>query len=219
MTGPRPDMSRGASLYPRRRRKADRVQPEGRLTLSDQSAESARRDHFEKLFAENYHRILGYALRRTSRDDAADIVAETFLVAWRRVDEVPDRGTALLWLYGTARRVLANQERAARRRERLAERARADASRKVEPGLLEGAENLAALAFARLPAAERELLALVAWEGLDAGEIAQIYACSRNAARIRLHRARRRFARELARVSGSMIRTPKVDADLTHAGP
>ena len=61
--------------------------------------------------------MLGYALRRTDNtDDAADVLAETFLVAWRRPDEIPPGPQARLWLYGTARRVLANQRRAERRR-------------------------------------------------------------------------------------------------------
>jgi RNA polymerase sigma-70 factor (ECF subfamily) len=64
--------------------------------------------------------------------------------------------------------------------------------------------NLAAAALARLPSEQREVLTLVAWEGLDAGEIAQVCGCSRNAARIRIHRARRRFVRELTRLGGSV---------------
>ena len=75
--------------------------------------------------------------------------------------------------------------------------------------------NLAAVAFAKLRVDERELLALVAWEELDVGEIAQVYTCSRNAARIRLHRARRRFARELARLGVS----PKQNTAAGHVTP
>jgi RNA polymerase sigma factor (sigma-70 family) len=167
----------------------------------------SRRDRFEALYAEHYHRVLGYALRRVGRDDAADVVAETFLVAWRRLEEVPAGEQARLWLYGTARRVLANQRRAKRRRERLAERVRAHAQ-EVEPGPAEGDLDAAGAAFSRLRPDDRELLALVAWEGLDAAEIAQVCGCSPNAARIRLHRARRRFARELARVGGSLKQNP-----------
>jgi RNA polymerase sigma-70 factor (ECF subfamily) len=168
--------------------------------LSDLGPEGARRDRFEAIYESNYHRILGYALRRTSRDEAVDVVAETFLVAWRRLENVPDGSAARLWLYGTARRVLANQERAQRRRERLSGRVRAELIPEVESGPAEPELNLTAIAFTKLSADERELLALVAWEELDAGQIARVYTCSRNAARIRIHRARRRFARELARL-------------------
>jgi RNA polymerase sigma factor (sigma-70 family) len=183
--------------------------------LSDPGTEGARRDRFETIYESNYHRILGYALRRTSRDEAVDVVAETFLVAWRRLDDVPDGEAARLWLYGTARRVLANQERAQRRRERLAGRVRAECVPGAEPAPTAAEVNWAAAAFAKLSLDERELLALVAWEGLAAGEIAQIYGCSSNAARIRIHRARRRFARELARLGVS----PKQNAAAGHVTP
>jgi RNA polymerase sigma-70 factor, ECF subfamily len=171
--------------------------------MSTLGPDDARRDRFEAIYESHYHRILGYALRRTNRDEAADVVAETFLTAWRRLEDVPDGRAALLWLYGTARRVLANQERARHRRERLSKRVRAELIPEVESVTLEPGANLAAAALTRLRADERELLMLVAWEQLDAGEIAQVYACSRNAVRIRLHRARRSFTRELARLGVS----------------
>jgi DNA-directed RNA polymerase specialized sigma24 family protein len=158
-------------------------------------AERKRRERFTTIYESNYHRLLGYALRRTSEDVAADVVAEVFLVAWRRLEEVPREDEARLWLYGVARRVLANHERSRRRRVRLSERV----SRERIVEFAAGPPGAAAEAFARLRRDDRELLALVAWEGLDAGEIAQVYGCSRNAARIRLSRARRRFARELVR--------------------
>ena len=166
----------------------------------------SRRERFQTLYEENYERVLGYALRRVGRDDAADVVAETFLVAWRRLDAVPAGEEARLWLYGTARRVLANQQRGNRRRERLAERVRSHVVHEVEPGSADADLDAAAAAFARLRPHDRELLALVAWEGLDAAGIARVCGCSRNAARIRVHRARRRFARELERVGRSVKR-------------
>jgi RNA polymerase sigma factor (sigma-70 family) len=175
-------------------------------SLRDLSAAGSRRARFQALYEENYHRVLGYALRRIGAEDAADVVAETFLVAWRRLDEVPPGDAARLWLYGTARRVLANLLRGKRRRERLEERLRTHVMRTTELGAAHELEA-AAVAFAGLRADEREVLALVAWEGLDAGEIGQVLGCSRNAARIRIHRARRRFARELTR-AGSPKRNP-----------
>ncbi|MFI0352965.1 RNA polymerase sigma factor [Actinomadura sp. 9N407] len=80
-----------------------------------------RRARFEDIYASNRARILGYALRRTADpQDAADVLAETFLTAWRRLDDVPPDGQARLWLYGVARRVLANHHRGERRRTTLA---------------------------------------------------------------------------------------------------
>ena len=69
--------------------------------------------------------MLAYVLRRVERaEDAGDVVAETFLVAWRRMDKVPAGDEARLWLYGVARRQLANQRRGELRRSRLADRLR-----------------------------------------------------------------------------------------------
>jgi RNA polymerase sigma-70 factor (ECF subfamily) len=162
------------------------------------STDAARRARFEQVYNDNYDLILGYAMRRTTDEEAADVVAETFLIAWRRLSDVPSGDSARLWLYGTARRVLANRRRSDRRRMRLAARLRATAETTVEPKLASG--GTVAAAFARVPASQRELLALVAWEELDSPEIAAVLGCSTNAARIRLHRARRRFAHELERV-------------------
>jgi RNA polymerase sigma-70 factor, ECF subfamily len=81
---------------------------------------SPREHRFELLFRANYPAVRAYALRRSSGDSAQDVVAETFLVAWRRLDDVP--ADALPWLYGVARRVLANQRRTMRRSEALGER-------------------------------------------------------------------------------------------------
>jgi RNA polymerase sigma factor (sigma-70 family) len=168
-----------------------------------------RRAQFRAVYNANYHPVLGFALRRTaSREDAEDVVAETFLTAWRRLEQVPAGGEARLWLYGVARRTLANQQRGERRRVRLTGVLHAEsvlhAARATEAD-----HEIArvAAALARLADHDREVLTLAAWEGLDAGEIATVLDCSRNAARIRLHRARRRLARELdgARTGGTAM--------------
>ncbi len=131
-------------------------------------------------------------------DDAADAVAETFLTAWRRLDDVPPGDQARLWLYGVARYVLANYRRGERRRCELSDRLRLDLAAGYRDPEYSG--DLAGLgaAFASLAGADRELLSLVAWEGLDHGELAEVLGCSRNAVRIRLHRARARLAAALA---------------------
>jgi RNA polymerase sigma-70 factor (ECF subfamily) len=158
-----------------------------------------RKARFEALYAAHHAPILGYALRRTaSPDDAADILAETFLTAWRRLDELPPGDDAKLWLYGVARRVLANYYRGERRRSALAGRLRAELASSYVPVALDGEPARIAGALRRLSPQHRELLALSAWEGLDYGEIATVLGCSRNAVRIRLHRARMRLAAELA---------------------
>jgi RNA polymerase sigma factor (sigma-70 family) len=163
------------------------------------TATGEREHRFEAVYAANHTPILGYVLRRTSNsDDAADVIAETFLTAWRRLEDIPAGTEARLWLYGVARRVLANHYRGERRRSALSERLCADLdSAWQQPQYTRDTAQIAD-AFRRLPEAQRELLALNVWEGLDYGQIATVLGCSRNAVRIRLHRARKQFAGELA---------------------
>lgn len=162
-----------------------------------------RRRRFEDVYAANHGPVLGYVLRRTDNsDDAADVLAEVFLTAWRRLDDIPPGDAARLWLYGVARRMLANHHRGQRRRSALADRLRADLAAAVQPPQFTGELAGIARAFRSLPEPDRELLALAGWEGLDAGQIAATLGCSRNAARIRLHRARRRLAAELGHDPG-----------------
>lgn len=158
-----------------------------------------RRRRFEEIYAACHDPVLGYLLRRTaSGEDAADVLAETFLTAWRRLDDVPGGEEARPWLYGVARRVLANHHRGERRRTALGDRLRADLAEVVQPA---PGGDLATIAstFRELPETDREVLSLVAWEGLDTGQIATVLGCSRNAVRVRLHRARRRLASALER--------------------
>ncbi|GGK83087.1 hypothetical protein Ppa06_42160 [Planomonospora parontospora subsp. parontospora] len=161
-------------------------------------SEQDDRSRFEAVYRRTYEQILGYAVRRcSSPEDAADVVAETYVIAWRRITELPDGEAGKLWLYGVARRVLANHRRSERRRLTRhteltdeIEHFYAAPSRHSEPhGVNE--------AMGMLADGDRELLALALWEGLDPGEIATVLDCSRNAARIRLHRARKRFAKAL----------------------
>ncbi|WP_347813427.1 sigma-70 family RNA polymerase sigma factor [Actinomadura sp. KC216] len=179
--------------------------------LEDSHPPGDRRRRFEDIYTANRARILGYALRRTADpQDAADVLAETFLTAWRRLDDVPPGDQARLWLYGVARRILANHHRGERRRSALA----ADLGSRLRAGLVDHLaapdRDLAdvAAAFRNLPEPDRELLSLVGWEGLDHGEIAAVLGCSRNAVRIRLHRARRRFARALERAEADVRPLP-----------
>lgn len=155
---------------------------------------------FESVYRETYGLITAYAARRCdSPQDAADVVAETYAIAWRRIGEVPDGEQATLWLYGVARKVLANHYRVEVRRQSLSVELDAEMADLYQAAPDSGVE-LAAIAhiFRTLPEADRELLSLVAWEGLDRNQIATMLGVSRNAVRIRLHRARRRFARALA---------------------
>ncbi len=159
------------------------------------------RQRFEEIYDAYSGLILAYAARRTGNAaDAADVVAETFTVAWRRLEDVPPGEQARPWLYGVARRVLANHHRGIQRRRRLDERATAEFARsmEVEPADLDGPDaGRISAALGDLSVADRELLTLVGWDGLDPAEIAAMLGTSAATVRVRLHRARKRFARLL----------------------
>jgi RNA polymerase sigma-70 factor (ECF subfamily) len=170
---------------------------------------------FGELYGENVRAVLGYALRRCAdRDDAADVVAETFLVAWRRLGDVPLGADERLWLFGTARHVLANHDRSARRRDRLTERLR-DELRHQLPAHRTPEAGPVLEALADLPEPDRELLMLIGWEELEPSEAARALGISPTAARVRLHRARRRLRARLAerRAPGS----PKTETRVEEA--
>jgi RNA polymerase sigma factor (sigma-70 family) len=170
------------------------------MSIHATKPQDAARERFEALYSANLSRLLAYAVRRTSTpEDAADAVAETFVVAWRRIDEVPTGEEARLWLYGTARRVLANQRRTDVRRTQLSERLRAElTSLPQTPHTRLEEVDAMRRALDRLRPDDRELLCLIAWEGLGPAELARVLGCSPNASKIRTHRARRRLRRELA---------------------
>lgn len=142
-------------------------------------------------------RVLAYALRRGPVEAAKDAVADAFLAAWRRFDELPE--DPLPWLIEATRRTLANQRRSAARQARLAERLAGEPLPRPDSTLAGGiADGSVRAALARLEFADREALALVAWDELTPSEAARSLGCSAVAFRVRLHRARRRFERALA---------------------
>jgi RNA polymerase sigma-70 factor, ECF subfamily len=150
------------------------------------------------MFATHHDAVRRYVVRRQSGGLIDDAIADTFLVAWRRLDEVPDR--TLPWLLGVARRVLADQRRAARRRRSLSARLHIDAltdrvARDWQPPA--GLTPELAAALAALTEHEREALLLVAWDQLPAIDAARVAGCSPAAFRVRLHRARERVADRL----------------------
>ena len=156
---------------------------------------------FRAIYEQNIRAILGYALRRTaSADDAADVVADTFLTAWRRIDDAPSGEEARLWLYGVARRTLSNHRRGRRRQDRLADRLRTELAALGTAEWLESLDRPAArtsAAFEAMRKEDKEILTLAVWEDLSSRQIARVLGCSENAAKLRLSRARKRFARSL----------------------
>jgi RNA polymerase sigma factor (sigma-70 family) len=161
------------------------------LRVSDSGTERRRR--FDALFESYSSDVVAYcSWRAGSPSDAQDAAAEVFLTAWRRLDDVPDGDPARVWLYATARRVVANQRRSRRRRFALQERLEAaTVARDALPTDDEG--QLVHEALRRLGPRDREVLLLAEWEGLSPAEIAAVTGCLTVTARGRLHRARRRF--------------------------
>ena len=160
-------------------------------------------DWFRGVYAETYRPLLAYARRRVGRETADEVVAETFLTAWRRRDDVPD-GSERLWLFGVARNVVRNASRSSRRRRAAQERLRVVAPTESEDPVAFETDDRSALlqtALAALSEADRELLMLVAWEELSHAEIAQTLDISVNAVAIRIHRARKRLSARIDQLS------------------
>jgi RNA polymerase sigma-70 factor (ECF subfamily) len=164
----------------------------------DHQRDTERR--FAALYQAYYRPILGYAVRRAGPgEDAADVVADVFTTAWRRIGELPEPPADRLWLYGVAQRVIAGRRRSARRLGHLTARLRAGYdSRPGQPGLRDPASDRVVAALDRLSPGEREALQLVLWEQLSHAEAAQVLGCSANAVAIRVHRAKSRLRGVLA---------------------
>jgi RNA polymerase sigma-70 factor, ECF subfamily len=156
--------------------------------------ESERRRRFDALFASHGADVVAYCgWRAASASDAQDAVAEVFLTAWRRLEDVPEGDAARVWLYATARKVIANQRRSRRRRDALHERLALEAASAPQQSSTSGEELLVQEALRRLGPRDREVLLLAEWEGLSPAQIASVLGCPAVTARGRLHRARRRF--------------------------
>jgi len=160
-------------------------------------------DRFRRIYEAHYGAVSAYARRRlTDGDLAQDAVSETFLVAWRRLADVPTGSDTLPWLYGVARRVLANQRRGNLRRAELSSRIAREwlPDRDVDAGVLFDDERRTVLsALVRLRSADQEILRLAVWEGLSHRQIGLVVGCSEATVAVRLHRARARLTKEIAK--------------------
>src|SRR5262249_29286700 len=152
------------------------------------------RDRFEALAAEVVEPVRRFLARRTDPDTADDVLAETLLVCWRRLDQVPEN--PLPWVYGVARNCLANIQPGDPRQLRLAAPIQ-EAQREPDT-----ADERVAAALQALRPDEADLLHLWAWEQLGPSEIAEVLGITPNAVSIRLHRARGKFVEELRKIEG-----------------
>jgi RNA polymerase sigma-70 factor, ECF subfamily len=158
------------------------------------SLDDTARMRFEALAAEVYEPVQRYVRRRVATDAVDDVVADTMMTLWRRLDAVPPNAR-LPWAYGVARRHVANHRRAAGRHLRLVRRAEAEPRpAPVDEGPLDPELHIALDA---LSDSDREILRLWAWEGLEAAEIGIALGLTPNAVSIRLHRAKRKLGENL----------------------
>ncbi len=170
----------------------------GRLEALTEGASPQSR--FERLYRAHHREVLAYCIRRANRADAEEVASEVFAIAWRRIEDVPPGDRARPWLYGVARKTLANRWRAVRRRRSLVGRLEglgADTSPPPDVVVLQRLENrLARQALARLSEPDQEVLRLATWEKLSQRDIGAVLGISEQAVSQRVSRARRRLARE-----------------------
>lgn len=147
---------------------------------------------FDAFYERHLPSIWGYVRRRVPVDEAEDIVAQVFLVAWRRFTQIPAPPEDRLWLFGVARRTVADYRRTTLRRKRLQGRLVQESTGPQAVGSLDGSTRTE-MALDTLAQRDRELLTMVAWDGLSHAEIGEILGCSANAVELRYRRARERF--------------------------
>jgi RNA polymerase sigma factor (sigma-70 family) len=169
------------------------------MAADEIARDAAEAERFEACFRRHYADLLAFALRRVEdRQAAEDAVAEIFAVAWRRRELIPEE--ARPWLFAIGLRVIANQRRSARRRRSLHERLASEAATgpsPEEPAEVLDRRSSFARAFRQLGEEDREVLRLIAWDGLDPRQAARVLGCSYGAFRVRLYRARRRLEKHL----------------------
>ena len=179
-------------------------------------AKTLKEQRFRTLYEMSRARLVAYALRRVSPEDAADVVAETFAIAWRRLEDVPSGDAGPIWLLATARNVMSNHQRKRVRSTDLVDRIASNLRGSVALSRPSQDEDslMARAALKALSESDREVLMLVAWEGLSGAELATALGCSPNAARIRVHWARVRLAEKLDIAASN----PKHQHSVRHSG-
>lgn len=172
-----------------------------RIDEDDRSPSEAR---FEELYDRYHGHLRAYCRRRVAADRVDDLVAETFLTAWRRIADVPEGDAALLWLYRVTYRNVGHQWRGQGRRRRLDERLAVvpepPTSTPEDAAVLDEEVRLVLEAASRLKERDAEILRLLSWEHLSRDEIAEVLDLSRDAVNQRVHRARANLTKEFHRL-------------------
>jgi len=174
------------------------------VTGLDERGRPTAEVRFQEIYERHYPHVRAYCRRRVAAERVDDVVAETFLTAWRRRDDLPDVDEALPWLYRVAYRVVGHQWRSNSRRRRLGDRlatARPSHASSPEDAAVQSDETARVLeAATRLKPDDAEILRLVAWEHLSRHEIAEVLDLAPNTVSKRIQRARENLRREYARL-------------------
>lgn len=197
----------------------DIYQVSGQETRRAESAKGVQlnvrpEERFRVLYEGHVEDVARYVARRTAGSDVQDVVADTFLTAWRRFDDLPH--DPLPWLIVTARKLIANRHRSTERQGALLEKLSAGPAwvfEQAAPSDLSEVDARLLAAISELPAAEREAFMLVAWEGLDAPRAARAAGCSAATFRMRLHRARRRLKQQIG-PPRPFVQVPEIQTSL-----
>ncbi len=165
-----------------------------------------REARFRQLYAATYADVSRFVLRRVPHSHVEDVTAEVFVVAWRRLPDIPEcPGEATAWLLGVARLTLQNNSRGRQRYAalavRVAENVPAQVDGDADADLLSRRLDLAA-AWPRLSPSHQEAIALIAWDGLSTAQAAAVVGVSPVAFRLRVSRARRALRRHLEESPG-----------------
>jgi RNA polymerase sigma-70 factor (ECF subfamily) len=161
------------------------------------ASNEASRERFEAVFREHHAAVRAFARRRAPAEAVDDVVSETFLAAWRRIDRLGEE--PLPWLLGIARNVVGTERRGRARRLRLW--TKAQAGYRAHEDLIDAAlrdDARVRSALARLSEGDREALTLVAWDDLTPTQAAGVLGIPANRFRVRLHRASHRLQLALA---------------------
>jgi RNA polymerase sigma factor (sigma-70 family) len=168
--------------------------------IEPESNQPDRHERFRDFYQERFRDLSGFVRRRVTASDASDVIAEVFTVAWRRFEHIPPSPEDRLWLFGVARRTIADHRRARFRRfqlhQRLFEQVRPSSLHADADPLLARVE----MAVARLRPKDREVLRLVLWDDLTHAEVATILGCTPNAVELRFRRAQSRVRDALATI-------------------
>jgi RNA polymerase sigma factor (sigma-70 family) len=165
------------------------------------TSDDLARSEFERMYRATCEPLLAYLMRRApDTQDAADLLSDVFLVAWRRRDCLPPDDEQRPWLFGIARKLLANHRRRIDRADGLTDTLATALARRVLPPDPYGQSAMLRAALAILGDDDRELLMLAAWDGLAPAEIALAIGLAAGTVRVRLHRARARLRRALKEI-------------------